>query len=182
MKIVTNYLKLALACLAFIPTIATAENPEAPKLKVLIIDGQNNHNWKSTTPVLKDALDSSGVFVATVSTSPPKKSKPEEWAKWQPKFSDYDAVLSNYNGEMWPDAVRKSFVDYVHKGGAFVCVPAANNSFGKWKEYNQIIGVGGSGLLHSGQTSYSVNLGLYAVYRCFMMKGCHVIQTKLTIL
>jgi len=39
-----------------------------------------------------------------------------------------------------------------------------------------------AGLLHSGQTSYSVNLGLYAVYRCFMMKGCHVIQTKLTIL
>jgi len=145
MKIIINYVKLALVCLPFSPAIATAQNTKTPMLKVLIVDGQNNHKWKSTTPVLKHALNSSGVFVATVSTSPPKGSKPDAWAKWQPKFSDYDAVLSNYNGQMWPDAVRKSFVDYVHNGGAFVCVHAANNSFGKWKEYNQMIGVGGWG-------------------------------------
>lgn len=145
MKKVTNYLKRVCLCLAFLPVSVNAEEPEAVKFKVLIIDGQNNHDWKSTTPVLKEALDSSGVFVATVSTSPPQGSKSEAWADWNPKFSDYDAVLSNYNGELWPEGVRKSFVDYVHNGGAFVCVHAANNSFGNWKEYNQIIGVGGWG-------------------------------------
>ena len=141
MKLIINSVKLALVSLAFFQAIGTAQNTKAAKLKVLIIDGQNNHNWKSTTPVLKHALNSSGVYVTTVSTSPPKGSEPGAWAKWQPKFSDYDAVLSNYNGQMWPEAVRKSFVDYVHNGGAFVCVHAANNSFGKWKEYNQMIAV-----------------------------------------
>ena len=73
MKKITNYLKVACICLAFIPVAVNAE-----KLKVLIIDGQNNHNWKSTTLVLKEALDSSGVFVATVITIPPKKTKCHE--------------------------------------------------------------------------------------------------------
>ena len=35
---------------------------EDTKMKVLIIDGQNNHNWKATTPVLVDALESSDRF------------------------------------------------------------------------------------------------------------------------
>ena len=32
------------------------------KLKVLIVDGQNNHAWAKTTPVLKDILDDDGRF------------------------------------------------------------------------------------------------------------------------
>ena len=143
MKKFTNYLTLACACVAFLPGVALAKDPA--KLKVLIIDGQNNHDWEATTPVLVDVLNSSGVFEATVSTSPPKKSKEKEWAKWNPKFSDYDAVLSNYNGDMWPDEVREDFVDYVKGGGGFIVVHAADNAFGKWKEYNQMIGIGGWG-------------------------------------
>jgi type 1 glutamine amidotransferase len=36
-------------------------------------------------------------------------------------------------------------VDYVKGGGGFVVVHAANNSFGDWKEYNEMIGLGGWG-------------------------------------
>ncbi len=126
----------------------------ADKLKVLIIDGQNNHKWAITTPVIKASLEASGVFSVDVSTSPPekKKVKPEEvaglaaqWEAWRPKFSDYAVVLSNYNGERWPAAVEKAFLDYVSGGGGFVCVHAANNSFSDWPEYNKMIGVGGWG-------------------------------------
>lgn len=126
----------------------------ADKIKVLILDGQNNHNWQSTTPVMKQSLEASGVFTVDVSTSPPdkKKAKPEEvagldaaWKAWQPKFSDYAAVISNYNGQRWPAEVEKSFVAYVSGGGGFVCVHAADNSFGDWPEYNAMIGVGGWG-------------------------------------
>ncbi|MEM7384214.1 MAG: ThuA domain-containing protein [Verrucomicrobiota bacterium] len=113
--------------------------------KVLIIDGQNNHKWKATTPVLKHALETSGRFAVDISTSPPKKAEKGAWTGWKPAFSDYDAVLSNYNGEMWPEEVQDSFLAYVEGGGAFVVVHAANNSFGQWKEYNEIIGLGGWG-------------------------------------
>lgn len=117
----------------------------SPKLKILIVDGQNNHKWDITTPVLKDALESSGAFEVTVSTTPPKGATLEAWAGWKPDFAGYAAVVSNYNGEPWPEAVRAAFDTYVKGGGGFVSVHAANNSFPEWKEYNQMIGVGGWG-------------------------------------
>ena len=118
----------------------------ADKLKVLIIDGQNNHNWKATTPVLVDALESSDRFAVTVSTSPARNASREEWAaRWNPDFSYFDVTLSNYNGQSWPDATQKGLENYVKNGGALVVVHAANNSFSNWLEYNRMIGLGGWG-------------------------------------
>ena len=31
-------------------------------MKALIIDGQNNHDWKTTTPLLKQYLEETGLF------------------------------------------------------------------------------------------------------------------------
>ncbi|MES2507767.1 MAG: ThuA domain-containing protein [Verrucomicrobiota bacterium] len=123
----------------------TAFGASSAKLKILIVDGQNNHKWDITTPVLKDALESSGAFEVTVSTAPPKGAAQDAWAGWKPDFTSYAAVVSNYNGEPWPEAVRTAFDAYVKGGGGFVSVHAANNSFPEWKEYNQMIGVGGWG-------------------------------------
>lgn len=107
----------------------------ADRLKVLIIDGQNNHKWDITTPVLVNALDSSGAFTTEVSTTPAKGSPAEAWKDWHPDFAQYSAVVSNYNGEPWPEAVRLAFDAYMKNGGGFVSVHAADNSFPEWKEY-----------------------------------------------
>ncbi|MEZ5304292.1 MAG: ThuA domain-containing protein [Verrucomicrobiales bacterium] len=133
---------LSLIAAAALPAVSFADDA---KLSALIIDGQNNHNWKSTTPVLKDALEKCGRFTVEVSTSPDNKAPADEWAKWRPDFAKYDVVVSNYNGQDWPEDVKAAFVKYVGEGGAFVCVHAANNSFPKWLEYNQMIGIGGWG-------------------------------------
>lgn len=117
----------------------------AEKIRVLIVDGQNNHKWETTTPVLKEALESCGAFSVEVSTSPAKNAPADQWDAWRPDFATYDAVLSNYNGELWPEPVRASFEKYVADGGGFVVVHAANNSFPQWEEYNRMIGVGGWG-------------------------------------
>lgn len=118
---------------------------DSPKIPVLIIDGQNNHNWKSTTPILKSALEASGRFVVEVSTTPTDRASAEEWAKWRPEFSKYEAVVSNYNGVIWPLQVKIAFDDYVAGGGGFVCIHAANNAFPDWLQYNRMIGLGGWG-------------------------------------
>jgi len=138
-------LPLIAALTAGIAFVASADHHKEAKHTVLILDGQNNHKWQLTTPILKDALESCGKYEVTVATSPPKGSKPGAWKDWNPEFSKYDAVLSNYNGDMWPETVRTNFVSYVKEGGAFVVIHAANNSFGNWKEYNEIIGLGGWG-------------------------------------
>ena len=77
----------------------------AKPIKVLLLDGQNNHNWKATTPVLIEALEAENLCKITVSTSPPKKSPKEAWLEWKPNFKEFDAVLTNYNGEMWPEKI-----------------------------------------------------------------------------
>jgi len=122
----------------------------AEKLKVLIVDGQNNHNWQATTPFMKKALEDSGRFTVDVATTPARprgaedqaKYK-EEMARFQPEFTKYDVVLSNYNGDLWPEATRKALEGYVAGGkGGLVIIHAANNSFPGWVEYNEMIAMG----------------------------------------
>jgi type 1 glutamine amidotransferase len=129
---------------ALVISTATLLNAAEP-VKVLLLDGQNNHNWKATTPIMVKALESTGRFKVEVSTSPAKGAAPAEWDKWHPKFKDYGVVLSNYNGQDWPEALRKDFETYVSGGGGFVCVHAADNAFPSWLEYNKMIGIGGWG-------------------------------------
>ena len=45
--------------------------PAEVPLRALIIDGQNNHDWKNTTPVLKWILEDSRRFTVKVFTAPP---------------------------------------------------------------------------------------------------------------
>jgi type 1 glutamine amidotransferase len=112
------------------------------KLKALIIDGQNNHNWQATTPLLKQALQESGRFSVEVATTAPKDKGISDF---KPDFARFSVVVSNYNGELWPEETRKSFVDYIEGGGGLVVVHAANNAFPSWREYNEMIGLGWRG-------------------------------------
>ncbi|MCC6491670.1 MAG: ThuA domain-containing protein [Pirellulales bacterium] len=113
---------------------------ETEKLRVLLIDGQNNHEWQKTTPVLVQALKESGRFVADVATTPPAG---EEMARFKPQFAEYDVVMSNYNGERWSPETEAAFIEYLGGGGGFVSVHAADNAFADWPEYNEAIGLGG---------------------------------------
>ena len=110
-------------------------------VKVIIISGQNNHDWKATTPFMKGVLDKNGQFQTTLSITPTNGAPAAEWDAWRPKFSDYQCVLLNYNGQMWPEQVKKDFVEYVRNGGGVVLIHAANNSFSGWKEYEQMVGL-----------------------------------------
>lgn len=112
------------------------------KLNVLLIDGQNNHKWEQTSPILVEILESSGRFDVDRATSP---AKGKDLSGFCPDFSKYDVVVSNYNGDLWSGKMRNDFVTYVKSGGGFVCVHAANNAFPQWPEYNLLIGLGGWG-------------------------------------
>lgn len=189
---------LALALLAGVGlgSPAPAADPSLEKIKVLIVDGQNNHDWRSTTPQMKKVLEESGRFIVDVATTPnkpvppalpklpsePKDGSEAELAKYkaelvkyadgelpkykgellkyydayadfrknppkfEPDFSKYHVLLSNYNGAPWPAAINKSLEDNLKEGKiGLVIVHAANNSFGNWNEYNKMIGMGWRG-------------------------------------
>ena len=133
-----------LSCLLTAALAAPAVAADPPKVRVLLIDGQNNHNWKATTPVLKRHLEASGRFAVQVATTPPKGDR-EGMARFNPDLSNVDVIVSNYNGEPWSKEFQAAFVKFVEGGKGLVVVHAADNAFPEWPEYNAMIGVGGWG-------------------------------------
>ena len=138
---VTTKLRAALLAL-LCGSLASTSFAEDRVLRALIVDGQNNHNWKSTTPIMKQMLTDSGRFAVDVATSP---AKGQDMSTFRPEFDKYDVVISNYNGDGWSLAAQSDFVEYVRGGGGFVVVHAADNAFPEWPQYNQMIGLGGWG-------------------------------------
>ena len=114
----------------------------SPKSKALIITGQNNHNWKASSPILKQLLDQTGLFSSDIATSPEKKG---DMSNFNPDFSKYNVVILDYNGDSWNEKTKTAFLKFVKDGGGVVVYHAADNSFPEWKEYNEIIGIGGWG-------------------------------------
>jgi type 1 glutamine amidotransferase len=91
---------------------------------------------------MKASLEATGRFAVDVATSPENKAPKSAWASFHPEFAKYDVVLSNYNGQPWPEDVQKSLVSYVENGGGLVVVHAANNAFESWPAWNRMIGLG----------------------------------------
>jgi len=118
------------------------------KIKVILIDGQNNHNWRATTPFMKKALEDTGRFTVDVSSNLKPNDKPGSvpTVPFPPDLGKYDVVLSNYNGAAWPKEFNAALEEALKAGKiGLVIVHAANNAFGGWNEYNQMIGMGWRG-------------------------------------
>lgn len=113
-----------------------------PPYKTLLVDGQNAHNWKETSPVVKKVLEETGLFTVDVATSP---EKGKDMSGFKPNFAAYKLVVLNYQGDDWSTDTQKAFVDYVQGGGGVVVYHFALAAFPQWKEYNEIIGLGGWG-------------------------------------
>jgi type 1 glutamine amidotransferase len=119
-------------------------NAADAKIRVLIVDGFSNHDWRQTTALIRGILAPGGLFEVAVSTAPEQTNDPA-WAAWRPKFSDYDVVIQNCNdinhGPSWPEAVKRDFEAYVRNGGGVYIFHSAENAFVGWKEYERMVGL-----------------------------------------
>lgn len=152
----------------YIKSIKGSASNTNNKLKVLIVDGQNNHKvWPKSTVMLKQYLDESGLFeVEVYRTMPTWKGeqhpkyyemfsddqnfmvkKPEIDPKFSPNFDDYQLIVSNFGwrAASWPLSTQQAFEAYMQHGGGFISVHAANNAFPEWLAFNEMIGLGGWG-------------------------------------
>jgi len=118
--------------------------PAASPVKVMLLDGESGgpwHKWQLTTPVLKKALDETGLFQVDVVTAPAATG---ELTTFKPDFSQYKAVVLNYDApdDRWPADLKTAFEGYMSAGGGMVSVHAADNAFPGWVAFNEMIGVG----------------------------------------
>ena len=126
---------LLLAAVATMPVLA-----KSPKLKALIVSGQNNHNWPVSHKALKLILDNSGLFTADIVLTAKAGG---DMSQFRPDFDKYDVVVLDYNGDRWPAETDAAFLRYVQNGGGVVVYHAADNAFAGWEEFNKIIALGG---------------------------------------
>jgi len=142
------------------PIVASAQSsPDLPevrsrffqpgKLRTLILSGRNNHDWRSTTPFLRQLFVDSGRFDVRVVEEPTGISAQT--------LAVYDLVVSDYCGPRWGAATEKALYDFVQSGKGLVSVHGAAFGFSglevlldrhvksgiiepAWKEHGQLVG------------------------------------------
>ncbi len=139
-KLMKNFLFITVLFAAFLLPVQAA----AP-IRVMLLDGESGgpyHKWQIITPLLKKQLDETGLFQVDVVTAPPANG---DFSNFKPEFAKYPVIVFNYDApdERWSAELKSSFEQYIKNGGGLVIVHAANNAFGNWKEFNEMIGVGG---------------------------------------
>lgn len=134
-------LTAAALSLVLVAPFASAQQPAAPqappKTQVLIVTGQNGHNWKGTTPILRKILEDTGVFEVRV-IEEVRGAGPET-------FAPYDLVVLNYfergRPELkWGDKANTAFLDYVRSGKGVVVYHFSMAAFDGWTDYEKISG------------------------------------------
>ncbi len=112
----------------------------AEPLRVLILTGANNHDWQTTTPVLRRLFEEHPRFrVARVVDQPADCDAST--------FAACDAVVSNWSafpemtGRQWGQAAEAAFVEFIRRGGGFVVFHAASATSQDWPEFQQLVGL-----------------------------------------
>jgi len=136
-----NTPRLALLAACILPALTAplgAEDAKPAPVKVLLMTGQNNHNWKATTPVMLDLYEAGGRFDVTVNEKP--------WDLKAGEFAKYDVVVSNWSmwpgigADPWSDEVKTDFLEFMKKGGGLLVVHAGSSIHYQWPEFQKIIG------------------------------------------
>ena len=91
-------------------------------VRVLILSGRNNHDWRTTTPLLRRMLDSTGRFDTRVTEEPA--------ALTAEAHGQYQALVVDYNGPRWGVTAERAVEEFVRGGGGLVAVHGASYAFG----------------------------------------------------
>jgi len=93
MSVKSNYL---LTLLLLVQLVSIAQKGHKKPIRVLIIDGYSNHDWKQTSALAKGILEESKLFAVDISTAPATTNE-DSLSRWDPDFKKYDVIIQNTN-------------------------------------------------------------------------------------
>ena len=129
-------LRLPLALL-IASTAAWTQAPVPAKLQALIITGQNGHDWRAVTPLLRKTLEDTGRFEVRIT---------EEFrGATAASLAPYDLVIVNYfdrnnKNLWWGEATQSAFLDYVRSGKGLVIYHFSVAAFNGWEQWEKMCG------------------------------------------
>ena len=132
MKITTLIFEFVLTCFTL----------QAKPIKVMVLTGHDDkyHNWNVKANYIPAILNQYGDFDIDVVRMYDSSSVDPHFS---PDFSKYKVVVLAFNDVKWSDQTKLAFETYVRGGGGVVVIHEANNAFPEWKEFNEMIGLGG---------------------------------------
>jgi uncharacterized protein len=105
------------------------------KIQALIITGQNGHDWRTVSPLLRKALEDTGRFEVRIT---------EEFRGAGPEtLAPYDVVILNYFDRRnpalrWGERADNAFLEYVRSGRGVVIYHFSVAAFDGWQEYEKM--------------------------------------------
>jgi type 1 glutamine amidotransferase len=90
-------------------------------IRVLILSGRNNHDWRTTTPFLRTLLLDAGRFDVRVCEEPAGLTAES--------LSPYDVLVVDYCGPRWGGTTENAVESFVRSGKGMVVVHGASYTF-----------------------------------------------------
>jgi type 1 glutamine amidotransferase len=90
-------------------------------VRVLILSGRNNHDWRTSTPFLEKILNDTGRFDVRLEEEPNGINADT--------LAPYDVLVDDYCGPRWPEVTEKAIEAFVRSGKGLVTVHAADYPF-----------------------------------------------------
>ena len=106
-------------------------------LRILILSGNNNHDWQNTTPLIRETL------MRNLNCKIDITERPD--TLHDSMLKSYDVLVSNWNAwpelnHLWNPAAKQALENFMMQGGGFVCVHAASATHYDWPPYLKIVG------------------------------------------
>lgn len=94
---------------------------EAGKVRVLILSGRNNHDWRTSTPFLRQLLLDTGRFDVRVAEATDSLTAET--------LAPYQVLVMDYGGPRWGEVTEQAIEAFVRSGRGFVTVHGASYHF-----------------------------------------------------
>src|SRR5262249_31872264 len=110
---------------------------------------ENNHDWKYTTPRIREALEETGRFTVDVTETPAKTLADAN------ALAKYRVLVLNYNGPRWGEPAETNFLKAGAGRTGVQWIQAADNAVIGWTEYERLVGdlwvvpITGHGVYHA---------------------------------
>ncbi len=107
---------------------------EPGSIRILILSGSNNHEWKQTTIALESIYSETDMFSYEVCDLPDTLGLSD--------FELFDVIVSNWNSWpendlRWPQGAEEALSDFIKNGGGFVTFHASSSAFYRWPEFRK---------------------------------------------
>lgn len=125
---------LRLALLTLGCCLPLGQSPDAPRIPVLILTGENTTDWRWTSTWMRSVLENSGKFDVEVTLYPDGSLADLR------SLDRYQVILIDYVGVRFGEPAESNLLELARQGRGIVAVGGAARAFPDWEEYHALLG------------------------------------------